>query len=368
MKNGTFKAIGLMSGSSLDGLDLAYCHISIEDNAVEWQLLQAETIEYDEKWQARLKELPYQNALAFAKTHTYFGHYMAQLVNQFTKKYDLKPDFIASHGHTIYHHPDRRFTTQIGCGAALAALTRTTVINDFRTQDIAIEGEGTPLAPIADKMLFAGYDFYLNLGGIANISADIHGKFVAFDVTFCNQILNALAARIGMSYDANGAIARSGTPLQTLINEVQNISYFYKKYPKSLDNQWIVTELLPLFSTTNDVKSVANALHTACHLVGMHIRDAILQIEKKENLPTKPLRNMFVTGGGAKNTFLTETIAHYCKPKVEVVVPKPQIVDFKEATLMVLLGALRLLERPNCLSSVTGASRDTVGGAVYFSN
>jgi anhydro-N-acetylmuramic acid kinase len=364
MKNGHFHAIGLMSGSSLDGLDIAHCELDFRGDELVWQLLEAETLPFDEKWCARLRELPFQNALAFAKTHTYFGHNMGQLVNSFLEKHQLKPDFIASHGHTVFHHPERRFTTQIGCGGALAATTRTTVVCDFRTQDIAINGEGTPLAPIADKLLFKGYDFYLNLGGIANVSANLPSGFVAFDVTFCNQVLNALAAKVGLQFDDKGSLARSGRLIEELPSTISDIDYFSKKYPKSLDNQWIRTQIVPIFLKYD--APAEDLLHTACHIIARHIAAALEMVAQKESL-TKDGYTLLATGGGARNAFLVEILQQYL-PKTNVTVPSGKIVDFKEAALMALMGALRLLERQNCLSKVTGALRDTVGGAVYHGN
>ena len=170
----TYQVIGLMSGSSLDGLDIAFCELKITDSNsnIDWTLIKAETIPYPEKWQNRLINLPKQDGFIFAQTHTYFGHFLGELVNQFISKHQIDPDFIASHGHTIFHHPDKRLTVQIGDGAALAATTGYPVINGFRTQDIAINGEGTPIAPAADRYLLKGFDFYLNIGGIANITCD----------------------------------------------------------------------------------------------------------------------------------------------------------------------------------------------------
>ena len=186
----TYHSIGLMSGSSLDGLDIAFCKFKVENDIVlNWELLKAETIPFSEMWYSRLAHLPTQSALVYAKTHVYFGHYMGELVIDFMSRNNILPDFISSHGHTIFHHPDKRMTAQIGDGGALAATTGLMVVSDFRTQDIALGGEGTPLAPAADKYLFNGYDFYLNIGGIANISCNANGKMIAFDIGGANQVL-----------------------------------------------------------------------------------------------------------------------------------------------------------------------------------
>ncbi|MEL6926427.1 MAG: anhydro-N-acetylmuramic acid kinase [Bacteroidota bacterium] len=240
MEKKSYTVLGLMSGSSLDGLDIACCQFTINPKAsdrtdflVDWHLAQAATIRFSEQWQGRLAYLPAQDALTFAKTNTYFGHYTGELVNAFLQKFDLKPDFIAAHGHTIFHYPDKRLTVQIGDGAALAATTGLPVVCDFRTHDIAIDGEGAPLAPLADQLLLPGYDFYLNLGGIANVSASIGDRFVAFDIGPANQVLNALANQLDIEYDDEGKIAASGEVITTLLHEVNDIAYFRKMYPKS---------------------------------------------------------------------------------------------------------------------------------------
>ena len=214
-----------MSGSSMDGLDIAYCQFQIEEKRkISWQVLKAETIRYPEKWQVRLGQLVHQDALTFAKTHTYFGHYMGELVNHFIKKHKISPDFIAAHGHTIFHYPMDRVTIQIGDGAALAATTGLPVINNFRTHDIALNGEGTPLAPIADKYLFPDYDFYMNIGGIANITCNANGKHVAFDIGPANQVLNILANQLGLPYDDKGAIARKGIVNPAILKELKQFN------------------------------------------------------------------------------------------------------------------------------------------------
>ena len=363
-----------MSGSSLDGLDIAYCHFSINENGKadklqieDWKVEVAETVPFSEKWKERLMGLPTQNALIFSKTHAYFGHYMGELVNDFIQKHQLNPDFIASHGHTIFHYPENRLTVQIGDGAAMAAVTGYPVISNFRTQDIAIDGEGAPLAPLADHYLFSGYDFYLNLGGIANIACNLGDRFVAFDVGAANQVLNVLAQQLGKEYDENGEIAASGTINQDLFKLVNDIPFFKEGYPKSLDNQWVQNNIVPKYMIFPC--SLEDKLTTACEQVAYQISTSISTILQKENIKKENFR-MFVTGGGALNSFLMECIQKHCAKiaNVEIILPPKQIIEFKEAALMALLGVLRIENKPNCLQSVTGASRDTIGGAIYQGN
>ncbi len=360
------KVIGLMSGSSLDGLDIAYAHFQTTNDTISFDLIKAETVEFSEQWQRRLKNLPKVDALSFAKTHTYFGHLMGTMVNNFIKKHQIEVDFIAAHGHTIFHYPDNRMTIQIGDGAAMAAITGLPVINNFRTHDIAINGEGTPLAPIADKYLFPGYDFYLNIGGIANISCDINGRFVAFDIGAANQVFNPLAHLLNLPYDNNGDIAKSGTVNKMLLEQINTMDYFSQNYPKSLDNSWLQQNILPQYLVTED--TIANRLRTAVEQLAQQTALAIQQIIKTENLPIKnePF-TIFATGGGAFNHFLikrTEVVCNQYFP-TKIIVAKPEIVEYKEALLMGLMGVLRVHNKVNVMRSVTGAKVDTIGGAIW---
>lgn len=360
------KVIGLMSGSSLDGLDIAYAHFNLHDDEISFELKKAETIEFSEQWQRRLRNLPKADALSFAKTHTYFGHLMGSMVNDFIEKYQIEVDCIASHGHTIFHYPDKRMTIQVGDGAALAAITGLPVINNFRTHDIAINGEGTPLAPIADKYLFHGYDFYLNIGGIANISCDVNGRFVAFDIGAANQIFNPLAHLLNLPYDNNGDVAKNGRINTLLLESINVMDYFQEDYPKSLDNSWLQQNILPQYLITED--TVENRLRTAVEQLAQQTALSIQQIIKKEKLSVKnePFR-IFATGGGAFNHFLIERMEKVCNQyfPTKIVVAKPEIVEYKEALLIALMGVLRVQNKVNVMSSVTGAKIDTIGGAIW---
>lgn len=358
-----------MSGSSLDGLDIAFCEFQIERknktevSVSEWKLTEAETVPFSQKWIDRLLGLPAQNAQIYAQTDVYFGYYLGELVRDFLKKHQIKPDAIASHGHTVFHNPEKRFTAQIGNGAAIAATVGIPVIHDFRTQDIALFGEGAPVAPIADKMLFSGFDFYLNIGGIANISCEANGKFLAFDIGGANQILNALANLADLDYDEGGKLASAGTLNQTLFNQLNELGYFEKPYPKSLSNQWVQNEQIKKTFEFED--SIENRLRTICEQVSFQTKKSILKLIENEKL-NKEKYQIFVTGGGAMNLFLIECMKRHCTEigNFEWVIPDEKIISFKEAVLMALMGVLRLERVPNCLSSVTGAIRNTTGGAV----
>ncbi len=361
-----------MSGSSLDGLDIAYCRLETagEDGAFfvkNWELLLADTLPFSEDWQTRLRQLPSATALDFCSTHADFGHCLGDLVNQFLAKNRLSAtsvDLIASHGHTIFHEPARGFTVQIGDGAALASSTGCRVVCDFRTSDVALGGQGAPLAPMADKVLFPGYDFYLNIGGIANITCDVGqgSRFVAFDVCGANQALNALANLVGQPFDVDGKMAASGQLDPVLFETINGQDFFQKPFPKSLSNQWVQQHLTAECLQANS--PVADRLYTVCQHIALQLERSVRQVLESEHLAKEKYR-LLATGGGAFNSYLMKCIQQRL-PKVEVIVPSENVVKFKEALLMALLGAMRLEGTPNCIASVTGASRDAVGGAVFL--
>ncbi len=374
-----------MSGSSLDGLDVANCRLETawEEGVFlvkNWELLLADTLPFTPEWQKRLRQLPAASALDFCNAHAAFGHYLGELVNRFFKKKELPPaqvDLIASHGHTIFHEPAQGFTVQIGDGAAIAAATGCTVVSDFRSMDVALGGQGAPLAPMADKMLFPGYDFYLNIGGIANISCHTHsngvhpieadGRFIAFDVCGANQALNALAHLLDLPYDADGQLAASGQLDPVLFDEINAQDFFAQPYPKSLSNQWVQQHLtqacLRASSPVND------RLHTVCQHVAYQLGQSVQQVLDNEHFAKDKYR-LLATGGGAFNGYLMQCIqqrlAAVGLSEVELVVPSDNVVKFKEALLMALLGVMRVEGAPNCISSVTGARRDAIGGGVYL--
>lgn len=354
-----------MSGSSLDGLDVAVCHFHTTYNPDfqinNWNIVIAETIPYSVEWQQRLIALPKANALELAAAHAQYGHYVGDLVHQFLAKHPLEVDAIASHGHTILHYPQQKFTTQIGDGAAIAAVTGLPVINDFRALDVASGGQGAPIAAIADKYLFSDFDFCLNIGGIANVTYQNTHKNIAFDISGANQILNALAATLGLEYDAEGNIARTGQMNHMLLQQSNNLDYFHLDYPKTLDNQWVQQHLVNLFYEST--LPVQDRLRTAVEHIAEQISISIQGIINKENLSASKPR-LLATGGGAFNTFLMELIQEKL-PQVEIVIPEPLIVSNKEAAMIALMGMMRIENVPNCIHTVTGAVRSVVGGAIH---
>lgn len=355
-----------MSGSSLDGLDVAECTFTIATDSgsprvLSWEMGESATLLYSEPWSQRLREATRLTGLELMQLHADYGKLIGEMAAEFLERHQIKPDVIASHGHTVFHYPDRGFTLQIGDGAAIAAKTGITTVCDFRSLDIAHRGQGAPLAPLADDLLLPRYDFYLNLGGIANITANTESRPVAFDICGANQILNALVAPLGLPYDDKGHLARSGQFIPELAQQQNRLEYFRLPYPKSLDNEWVREHQTQVFESHPE--STANRLHTACILIARQIAAHVNQILKQEKMGPGPY-SLLVSGGGAYNDFLIECIAQ-ALPEVKIEMPTPELIAFKEAALMALMGSLRLLELPNCLASVTGADHDVCGGVIH---
>ncbi len=368
-----YRAIGLMSGSSLDGLDIAYSEFTYENETWSFKILQTEVVEFSAEGILRIKSLPTSSAKEIAQAHTSLGNYFGKCVHEFIQKNSLqnKVDFIASHGHTIFHFPEKGFTTQIGNGAAIAAQTNLPVVCDFRSADIANGGQGTPIVPIGDKLLFADYKFCLNIGGIANISCKTTSpnlsegeeqSIVAFDICAANQVLNFLANTFDKEYDAAGEIAASGELNAELLARLNEVKFCSLPFPKSLDNSFSSEIILPLLEEFEI--SVENKMRTYVEHIAFQIANHIQRIVKKEKIVLSSEDKILVTGGGAFNTFLIERIKANTKLIIEI--PNEELVKFKEALVIAFMGVLRKRNEVNVLKSVTGARKDTCGGAVYL--
>ncbi|SFC53121.1 anhydro-N-acetylmuramic acid kinase [Flexibacter flexilis DSM 6793] len=352
-----------MSGTSLDGLDIAFCQFS-ETNSQRFEILYAQTAPYSAAWQARLKALPQSDAFTFALTDREFGAYLGQAIKRFCQKYEVKPQFVASHGHTIFHQPAKALTVQIGHGAAIAAACGLPVVCDFRSLDVALGGQGAPLVPIGDALLFGQYTFCLNLGGIANISFQQHStnKRIAFDICPVNMVLNAWAERLGKAYDKDGLWAAEGQVNADLLAKLNALDFYKKSYPKSLGREWVETTVLPLLEAANlsekDILATCSA----------HIAEQIAAVIKAADvLPTTSPKTVLVTGGGTFNKHLISQLQEKLTDTAQVIVPNEKLINYKEALIFAFLGKLRAEEKVNCLRSVTGASADNIGGAVYLS-
>ena len=364
-------AIGLMSGSSLDGVDLAWCDFELDlDGSPErpvraWSIRRAATFPYPEQWLERLRRATLMSGRELWQLHADLGHYFAELIRRFLEEagIDELPLLVASHGHTVFHYPGSRMTTQIGDGAAMAAHLQLPVVDQFRSQDVALGGQGAPLAPLADVHLLPDYLACLNLGGIANLCVKTERGPVSLDIGGANQVFDALCANLGIPFDEGGQIAAGGTLIPDLLGEVNALPYYQQAYPKSLGNDWVQEQLLPPFQHHSGM--VKDRLHTAVIHLAQQIGRHWQLIVEQEKLTNVEGERLLVTGGGAWNTFLCEQIAQAVKP-LEVYIPSAEIINFKEAALMALAGLFRWHRHPNCFPSVTGASRPAIGGALHI--
>ena len=297
--------------------------------------------------------------------HTDYGHYLGEQVNRFIDAHQLhyKVALVASHGHTTFHVPGRKMTAQLGDGAAIAATTKLPVVSDLRAMDIALGGQGAPIVPIGEKLLLGDYNYFLNLGGIANISFNTGSEYIAFDICAANRVLNMLAAEIGKPYDEGGLIASSGDINQELLDKLNTLDYYKQPWPKSLANDFGTDIVYPMISEAKI--ETADGLKTYTEHIAIQIKNAI---GKLRVLGTAAVgQKLLVTGGGAFNNFLTGRLADLLKEwQIEVVIPGESLVQYKEALIMALIGVLRWREKTNVLSSVTGATRDSVGGAMWM--
>jgi anhydro-N-acetylmuramic acid kinase len=353
-----YKVIGLMSGTSLDGLDLAYCHIWQTSTGWDFEIKQTHSIAYSEEMQAKLKNSIFLPADQLLQFHNSYGSWLGLQAKDFMKTHALKVDFIASHGHTTHHRPQNGLTFQIGSGQHLANESATKVICDFRTNDVSLGGQGAPLVPIGDQLFFSEYDYCLNLGGISNISFELNGKRLAYDIGLANMILNHITKKIHLDYDKEGALARTGKVNRGMLDQLNDLEFYRLPFPKSIGFEWFVEKVVPIVEGTKD--SIENLLHTAVH----HICDQIaLQVKTQK---TKTKKSLFVTGGGALNTFLMDCLQEKLGAETKVVSPTKTLIEFKEALVFALMGVLREEQKINCLSSVTGAKRDSYGGVIYL--
>lgn len=346
-----------MSGTSLDGLDIAHCRFTYKSQNWVYEILNTTTLPYIDSLIDSLQGAETASALELVELDHAFGSFMGQQVHEFVQQHEIQPDFVASHGHTIFHQPDKHISLQLGHGAYIAANAQLPVICDFRTLDIALGGQGAPLVPIGDELLFSKYDYCINLGGIANVSYSQNGRRSAFDISACNMLLNTLANSIGKPYDKDGELARSGSLQPDLLSTLNQPAYFSAPAPKSLGKEWVLEHSLKSIEESN--ASVIDKLHTVCQHIAQQIQQALPPLHEG-------MHHVLLTGGGAFNTFLIEQIQKQLGSKFLVEVPEPEVVSFKEALIFAFLGVLRWRGEHNCLSSVTGASRNNVGGAIYL--
>ena len=355
-----YKVIGLMSGSSLDGLDIVYTEL--HENRGEWsfEIIAADCYEYDTEWKEKLQHAISLNAQDYLLLHAAYGHYLGKQVNRFVEENNLhfKVGLITSHGHTTFHLPAQKMTGQLGDGAAIAAQTGINVVSELRALDVAFGGQGAPIVPIGERLLWKEYSMFLNLGGIANISFKTESNYIAFDVCPANRVLNMLVSQMGHEYDDGGSIAASGTINESLLQQLNALPYYQQSYPKSLANSFGTDEVYPLVETAG--LPVPDALRTYTEHIVLQIVAAVSNSQISNS-------KLFITGGGAFNTLLIQRLSEAFQPfAIQVIVPDENTIKYKEALVMALIGVLRWREEYNVLSSVTGARRDSIGGAMWI--
>jgi anhydro-N-acetylmuramic acid kinase len=356
-----YKAIGIMSGSSLDGLDIAFAEF--QENAGKWtyEIRQAGCYSYSIEWIEKLKTATSLTALDYQLLHVEYGHYIGQQINKFIEENNLHYQIalISSHGHTTFHVPSKKMTAQLGDGAAIAAETQLPVVTELRALDLAFGGQGAPIVPIGEKLLLGDFDFFLNLGGIANISFKTD-PYVAFDICAANRVLNMLANEAGKEYDDRGQMAAGGKINEELLKKLNALEYYKQPFPKSLANDFGTDIVYPMIRASGC--AIPDALRTYVEHIAAQIKNAI----SHSGVETHGSR-MLVTGGGAFNDYLLEQLKDKLKElRIEVVVPPEDLVKYKEAMIMAFIGVLRWRQEYNVLSSVTGAARDSIGGALWI--
>lgn len=356
--------IGVMTGTSLDAIDLAACYFEIgENDTYSFELVATEAVPIEPLWKDRLIKLPHQSAEIYAKTHVYFGHYLGKHIAAFIEKFQLKPDFVAVHGQTIFHQPEINFTAQIGDGETLVTYLNCPLVCNFRNKDVALGGQGAPLVPIGEKYLFPNQKLFLNLGGFANMTYNksLEIKPIAFDVCPCNIVLNEWANKYdaNLEYDSDGKIAASGTFYEAFFSDLNGLSYFRQPPPKSLGWEWVAENINPLLHKYE--LKLPDIMHTYIAHVAFQIARAATKLQVKNE-------NLVVTGGGRHNTFLMENLflsLQKMNIKIDTTISN-EVIDFKEAIIFAFLGLRTLTLKTNTLSSVTGAKIPSVSGSIHL--
>mgnify|MGYP001112594393 CR=1 FL=1 len=353
MEEKTYRVIGVMSGTSLDGVDLVL--VEFKYNEVwSFEIYHSETIAYEKKWENLFKNLVSFSSKELHKIDQDYTSYLAEIISSFIKKYSIRSfDAICSHGHTALHQPEKEMTYQIGNLPILAKFLNHKIVCDFRIQDVELGGQGAPLVPIGDELLFAKYDFCLNLGGFANVSTQINNERIAYDICPANILLNHYVKKLGFSYDDKGKIASKGAVNQELLNKLNALPFYKQGYPKSLGLEWVENTVFPLIDSFS-IK-IKDILKTFVEHITIQLAS---EINKKSNA------SVLITGGGVYNAYLIERLQD--KTDNNIIIPDARLIEFKEAVIFGFLGVLKLRNENNCLKSVTGASKDHSSGKIYL--
>ncbi|HEY4799113.1 MAG TPA: anhydro-N-acetylmuramic acid kinase [Bacteroidia bacterium] len=351
-----YKVIGIMSGTSLDGLDIAYCEFR-KGKKWSFRIPHAKTVNYSKAWKHQLSSAFLVSNKKRSRLDERYGNFIGKEVLKFIRQHNISPDLISSHGHTVFHQPEKRYTLQIGSGKEIASVCNVPVVCDFRSGDVALGGQGAPLVPIADKLLFSKYSACLNLGGFANISYDDYKKRrVAFDICPVNLILNYLSEKLGKKFDDRGRIASTGKINEQLLDQLNAISFYSMKPPKSLGREWAENFFLPILDSYKI--SIKDKLRTVVEHIAVQIAGAVSHSSIGNRV------SLLITGGGAYNRFLIQRISAHARVKISL--PDNKTIQFKEAMAFAFLGVLNVRKEINCLKSVTGAKRDSTGGILFL--
>lgn len=348
-----FKVIGVMSGTSLDGLDICCCSFKKTSHGYQYEIIAAESFSYTSTFRNQLKAAYQLDQNELKEIDETFGSHTAKLINHFILKNNLtnQVDLIGSHGQTIFHQPEKGITIQIGDGQTIADNTKIKTITNFRIKDVELGGQGAPLVPIGDRLLFGDVEACLNLGGIANISFEQKKSRIAFDICPANLPLNKLVEeKFNISYDKNGDIAQSGQCIEPLLKELNQLEFYQKVHPKSLAQEWLDARFYPIIENYAE-KPVAHLLNTIVEHETLVIAEVIDKFQ---------LSSVLVTGGGALNTYFIERLNE--KTSAQIILPDLELIEFKEALIFAFLAFLNVNNEVNTLSSVTGASHDSIGG------
>ncbi|RZJ30133.1 MAG: anhydro-N-acetylmuramic acid kinase [Flavobacterium sp.] len=353
MDKENYNVIGVMSGTSLDGIDLAHIHFTLHRDTWNFEILECQTVPYPDDWFLALKRAVSFSDDELLQLNIDYTKLLGGIIKSFISDNNIEHiDAVCSHGHTILHQPQNGLTLQIGNLPEIAAIIGETVVCNFRVDDVKLGGQGAPLVPIGDRMLFPGYDYCLNLGGFSNVSFEQDGKRIAFDISPVNTVLNFYADLLGLDYDDKGEIAKSGQVDLDLLSELNSLDFYQKTWPKSLGFEFVKETILPIIDGF-DIP-IEDILRTFTEHVAIQIASA---------LPRKTGK-ILVTGGGAYNDFLIERMEFHL-PEMQIEIPSQKILEFKEALIFALLGVLKLRGEINVLSSVTGARNDHSSGKIY---
>ncbi|MBT7553717.1 MAG: anhydro-N-acetylmuramic acid kinase [Flavobacteriaceae bacterium] len=352
MYNNSIYVIGLMSGTSLDGLDI--CFVSFKkSNYSKYNIINSKTYSYNEKWIEKLKKSIFLNKQELKKIDIEYGTLISNYLKEFISEFSIdKIDLISSHGHTVFHEPNKGKTLQIGDGKTINKIVKTDVVCDFRTQDVEYKGQGAPLVPIGDLHLFSNYKFCLNLGGFSNVSIKDNNKIKAFDICPVNTVLNHYSKKMGYTFDQDGVLSKKGTVNLDLLNQLNQMSFYNKLGPKSLGIEFVKSKVIPLIDS--HILNPKDILRTYIE----HISDQI-----SKSIGSYFNDRILISGGGTYNNTLIDSIK--TKVKSKVIIPDSQIIDYKEALIFAYMGLLKSKEKINCLKSVTGAIKDHSSGKIF---